>query len=216
MLGARHPAPEQMHVGEGDSAQLDGIKFVITLDADTQLPYGAARRMIEALAHPLNRPVVGENGLVQRGYTLIQPRVDTMLPSAMATRYSRLFSTASGLDPYTNVVSDVYQDAFAEGSYHGKGIYDLEAFERVLGGRFPDATLLSHDLIEGAHVRVGLASDIVLLDDFPPQYQASIKRDHRWSARRLADFGLGVWQRADATRARKEPAFRLQSLESFG
>ena len=189
LLGARHPAPEQMHVGEGDSAQLDGIKFVITLDADTQLPYGAARRMIEALAHPLNRPVVGENGLVERGYTLIQPRVDTMLPSAMATRYSRLFSTASGLDPYTNVVSDVYQDAFAEGSYHGKGIYDLEAFERVLGGRFPDATLLSHDLIEGAHVRVGLASDIVLLDDFPPQYQASIKRDHRWTR--------GDWQILD-------------------
>ena len=189
LLGARNPAPEQMHVAEGDSAGLDGIKFVITLDADTQLPYGAARRMIEAIAHPLNRPHIGENGLVERGYTLIQPRVDTMLPSAMATRYSRLFSTAAGLDPYTNVVSDVYQDAFGEGSYHGKGIYDLEVFERVLGGRFPDATLLSHDLIEGAHVRVGLASDIVLLDDFPPQYQASIKRDHRWTR--------GDWQITD-------------------
>ncbi len=189
LLGAHNPPPEQMHVAQGDSSELDGIKFVITLDADTQLPYGAARRMIEAIAHPLNRPRVGEDGLVERGYTLIQPRVDTMLPSAMATRYSRLFSTASGLDPYTNVVSDVYQDAFGEGSYHGKGIYDLEAFERVLGGRFPDATLLSHDLIEGAHVRVGLASDIVLLDDFPPQYQASIKRDHRWTR--------GDWQIAD-------------------
>ena len=189
LLGARHPAPEQMHVVEGEPSELDGIKFVITLDADTQLPYGAARRMVEAIAHPLNRPRVGEDGLVERGYTLIQPRVDTMLPSAMATRYSRLFSTASGLDPYTNVVSDVYQDAFGQGSYHGKGIYDLEVFERVLGGRFPDATLLSHDLIEGAHVRVGLASDIVLLDDFPPQYQASIKRDHRWTR--------GDWQILD-------------------
>ena len=187
--GAHDPPPEQMHVVEGDAAQLDGTRFVITLDADTQLPYGAARRMAETLAHPLNRPEIGENGLVKRGYTLIQPRVDTMLPSAMATRYSRLFSSASGLDPYTNVVSDVYQDAFGEGSYHGKGIYDLEAFERVLGGRFPDATLLSHDLIEGAYVRVGLASDIVLLDDFPPQYQASIKRDHRWTR--------GDWQITD-------------------
>ena len=183
------PPPEQMHLVEGDPAFGDETRFVITLDADTQLPYGAARHLVETLAHPLNRPVVGENGLVERGYTLIQPRVDTMLPSAMATRYSRLFSTASGLDPYTNVVSDVYQDAFGEGSYHGKGIYDLEAFERVLGGRFPDATLLSHDLIEGAHVRVGLASDIVLLDDFPPQYSASIKRDHRWMR--------GDWQITD-------------------
>ena len=189
LLGARNPSPEQMHVVEGEPGELDGIKFVITLDADTQMPYGAARRMIEAIAHPLNRPHIGKDGLVERGYTLIQPRVDTMLPSAMATRYSRLFSTASGLDPYTNVVSDVYQDAFGEGSYHGKGIYDLEAFERVLGNRFPDATLLSHDLIEGAHVRVGLASDIVLLDDFPPQYQASLKRDHRWMR--------GDWQIAD-------------------
>ena len=189
LSGARNPAPEQMHPVEGDPSQLDGTKFVITLDADTQLPYGAARRLVETLAHPLNRPEIGDNGLVERGYTLIQPRVDTMLPSAMATRYSRLFSSASGLDPYTNVVSDVYQDAFGEGSYHGKGIYDLEAFERVLGGRFPDATLLSHDLIEGAHVRVGLASDIVLLDDFPPQYQASIKRDHRWTR--------GDWQIID-------------------
>ncbi|MBW3636213.1 MAG: hypothetical protein KY445_07070 [Armatimonadetes bacterium] len=103
-----------------------------------------------------------------------------MLPSAMATRFSRLFAGAQGSDPYTHVISDVYQDAFGEGSYHGKGIYDLEAFDTVLDGRFPEATLLSHDLIEGAHVRVGVASDIVLLDKFPPNYRAAAKRDHRW------------------------------------
>ena len=180
VLGRGIHSPDAMHVTEGDFEALRDTRFIITLDADTQLPYGAARRLIETLAHPLNRPVVGENGLVQRGYTLVQPRVDTMLPSAMATRFSRLFSDASGSDPYTHVVSDVYQDAWGEGSYHGKGIYDLEAFDRVLGDRFPDATLLSHDLLEGAHVRVGLASDIVLLDRFPPSYLSSAKRDHRW------------------------------------
>ena len=180
VLGKSGMCSDELHEVEGDPTQLQGVRFVITLDADTQLPLGAARRMVETLSHPLNRPVVGLNNKVERGYGIIQPRVDTMLPSAMATRFSRLFSDASGSDPYTHVVSDVYQDAFGEGSYHGKGIYDLETFERVLGERFPDATLLSHDLLEGAHVRVGVASDIVLLDKFPPNYLASAKRDHRW------------------------------------
>ena len=181
LIGKGGRCSDELHEIEGDANQLRDVRFVVTLDADTQMPFGAARRLVETLAHPLNRPVVNlkENG-VERGYGIIQPRVDTMLPSAMATRFSRLFSDASGSDPYTHVVSDVYQDAFGEGSYHGKGIYDLETFERVLGARFPDATLLSHDLIEGAHVRAGVASDIVLLDKFPPNYLASAKRDHRW------------------------------------
>jgi cyclic beta-1,2-glucan synthetase len=165
---------------------VDGVKFVITLDADTQLPYNTARRLIETLAHPLNRPVIESDPtnkgrqLVQRGYTVIQPRVSTSLPSATATRFSRLFTDATGSDPYTHAISDVYQDLFGEGSYHGKGIYDVEAFETVLGGRFPDATLLSHDLLEGAHVRVGVASDIELFDQFPPNYLAYSRRNHRW------------------------------------
>jgi cyclic beta-1,2-glucan synthetase len=180
LRGYRTESPEVMHMSTGDLNQWNDISFVITLDADTQLPFGSALRMVETLAHPLNRPIIGKNGLVERGYSLVQPRVDTMLPSATATRFSRLFADASGLDPYTSVVSDVYQDVFGEGSYHGKGIYDLQAFDKVLDGRFPDATLLSHDLIEGAHVRVGLASDVILLDKFPPHYQAASKRDHRW------------------------------------
>ena len=190
LRGHRVQDAQVMHPGAGDPHGLHDVRFVVTLDADTQLPYGAAIRLIETLAHPLNRPVIDpKTGLVTRGFTIIQPRVDTMLPSAMATRFSRLFAGAQGSDPYTNVISDVYQDAFGEGSYHGKGIYDLEAFERVLGDRFPDATLLSHDLIEGAHVRVGVASDIVLLDRFPPTYASSAKRDHRWIR--------GDWQIAD-------------------
>ncbi len=182
LLGRRSGAHDILHPVAGIPDGLRDVRFVVTLDADTQSPYGAAIRLVETLAHPLNRPVLSDRkgGLVERGYSVIQPRVDTMLPSAMATRFSRLFTGAAGSDPYTNVISDVYQDAFGEGSYHGKGIYDLEAFERVLGDRFPDATLLSHDLLEGAHVRVGVASDIVLLDKFPPTYRAACKRDHRW------------------------------------
>jgi cyclic beta-1,2-glucan synthetase len=181
LLGRCSGIAEELHPVAGIPDGLRDTRFVVTLDADTQLPYGAAIRLIETLAHPLNRPLLdNKTGLVSRGYTIIQPRVDTMLPSAMATRFSRLFTDASGSDPYTHVVSDVYQDAFGEGSYHGKGIYDLEMFERVLGDRFPDATLLSHDLIEGAHVRAGVASDVVLLDKFPPHYAAAAKRDHRW------------------------------------
>ena len=163
------------------------------------MPHDAARRMVETMAHPLNRPVVsgrwsgpvGQKSRVTftdhwplptgaRGYAIIQPHVSTTLPSATATKFARWFSDNIGLDPYTSVQADVYQDLFAEGSYHGKGIYDLDAFHEVLSGRFPPATLLSHDLLEGAHVRVGLASDIELLDDFPTTYLAFSKRAHRW------------------------------------
>lgn len=176
------------HVGE--AAALRSVRFVIALDSDTQLPLGTARRMVGTLAHPLNRPSVpAPGGRVERGYGIIQPRVSTSLPSATATRFSRLFTDPTGVDPYTHVVSDVYQDLTGEASYHGKGIYDLEAFHQALHGRFPPETLLSHDLIEGAHVRVGLASDIELLDEFPSSYVAYTSRQHRWIR--------GDWQIAD-------------------
>ena len=174
----------------GDPRALDGVRFVITLDADTQLPYGAARRLVETLAHPLNRPRLAPDGrTVAQGYTIIQPRVSTTLPSATATRFSRFFTDPVGTDPYTQAVSDVYQDLAGEGSYIGKGIYDVRTFHRVLGGRFPDALLLSHDLVEGAHVRVGLATDIELFDQFPSSYLAYSGRQHRWIR--------GDWQVAD-------------------
>ncbi|HEX2514531.1 MAG TPA: cyclic beta 1-2 glucan synthetase, partial [Chloroflexota bacterium] len=174
----------------GDPRALDGVRFVLTLDADTQLPYGAARRLVETLAHPLNRPRLAPDGrTVAQGYTIIQPRVSTTLPSATATRFSRFFTDPVGTDPYTQAVSDVYQDLAGEGSYIGKGIYDVRTFHRVLGGRFPDALLLSHDLVEGAHVRVGLATDIELFDQFPSSYLAYSGRQHRWIR--------GDWQVAD-------------------
>jgi cyclic beta-1,2-glucan synthetase len=165
----------------GDRAQLEGIRFVITLDADTQLLRDTARRMIETLAHPLNQARLSPDGRhVIRGYTIIQPSVSASLPSATATWFSRIFADPRGIDPYTHAVSDVYQDLFGEGSYHGKGIYELQTFHRLLSGRFPTAHLLSHDLLEGCHVRVGLATDIELLDVFPNSYIAWWSRQHRW------------------------------------
>lgn len=177
-----------LRVGRAD--RLKDIRFVITLDSDTQLPVDSARRMIETLAHPLNQPKLSAEGdTIREGYAIIQPRVSTSLPSATATRFSRLFTDPVGADPYTRAVSDVYQDLSGEGSYHGKGIYDPKVFHRVLGGRFPEGRILSHDLIEGAHMRVGLASDIELFDDFPAYYQTYSIRQHRWIR--------GDWQIAD-------------------
>ncbi len=176
-----------LHVG--DPGLLDEVRYVITLDSDTQLPKDSARRLVETLAHPLNQPQYDGEGILRRGYTVIQPRVTTSLPSATATPFSRLFNDPVGTDPYTKAVSDVYQDVAGEGSFIGKGIYDFQAFNGILAGRFPEETLLSHDLLEGAHVRVGLASDIELFDEFPPDYLAYARRQHRWIR--------GDWQIAD-------------------
>ena len=177
-----------MHVGDPD--RLSNVRFVITLDSDTQLPLGAARRMIETLAHPLNQPRFDAKGEILAGsFTIVQPRVSPSLPSTNASLFSRLFADAVGIDPYTRAVSDVNQDLTGEGSYYGKGIYDVRAFSRVLSGRFPESWLLSHDLIEGAHVRVGLASDIELYDEFPEGYLSYTNRQHRWMR--------GDWQIAD-------------------
>jgi cyclic beta-1,2-glucan glucanotransferase len=185
--------PEQSAglVRVGNPAALRNIRFVLTLDSDTQLPPGAARRMIETLAHPLNQPRFDQEGRVAAGtYTIIQPRVSPSLPSASGTLFSRLFADAGGIDPYTRAVSDVHQDLTGEGSYYGKGIYDVRAFDRALSGHFPEERLLSHDLIEGAHVRVGLASDIELFDEFPQGYGKYAERQHRWIR---GDWQIAQW-----------------------
>ena len=174
----------------GDADTLTDIRYVITLDSDTQLPRDTARRMVETLAHPLNQPRYDSAGKVAKGtYTLIQPRVSSTLPSAAATLFSRIFTDPVGTDPYTRVVSNAYQDLTGEGSYIGKGIYDPRAFQHMLKDRFPDESLLSHDLIEGAHVRTSLATDIELFDEFPSNYISYSRRQHRWIR--------GDWQIAD-------------------
>ncbi len=189
LMGETGPEMESF-LCAGEVEALGNIRFVITLDADTQLLRDTARRLIETLAHPLNQPRLSTDGRrVERGYTIIQPRISATLPSATATWFSRIFADARGIDPYTHAASDVYQDLTDQGSYHGKGIYDLRAFHRILSGRFPEAHLLSHDLLEGSHVRVALASDIQLLDVFPSSYISWWQRQHRWIR--------GDWQIAD-------------------
>ena len=191
LIDGTRPANAAQIVYVGDPDRLADVRFIITLDSDTQLPHATARRMVETLAHPLNQPRFDLSGNIMAGsYTIIQPRVSPTLPSTSVSIFSRLFSDAVGIDPYTQAVSDVYQDLSGEGSYHGKGIYDVRAFSRVLSGRFPEDRILSHDLIEGAHVRVGLASDIELYDEFPQGYQSYSSRAHRWIR---GDWQIAGW-----------------------
>lgn len=165
----------------GNREEVRKARYVITLDSDSQLSRDTAKKLIATIAHPMNAPVIDSKlNRVTRGYAFIQPRVTISLTSATNSRFSRLFSGQAGLDPYTNVVSEVYQDLFGEGSFWGKGIYDVQAFERVLRDRVPENSLLSHDLFEGSFARVALASDIELYDDFPSRYMAYSKRLHRW------------------------------------
>ncbi|MEO8392355.1 MAG: cellobiose phosphorylase, partial [Chloroflexota bacterium] len=165
----------------GDLTVLPHIKYVITLDADTILPEGGARRLVATLAHPLNRAVYDpDSGKVISGYSILQPRIEIKPASANRTRFTQIFAGDIGLDLYTHAVSDVYQDLFGEGSYVGKGIYDVDVLEACLANRIPENTLLSHDLFEGIHARVALVSDILLLEEYPAGYLAHSRRLHRW------------------------------------
>ena len=157
------------------------IKYVITLDTDTQLPRDAARQLVGTMAHPLNRPVFDEaRGIVVEGYGVLQPRVSVSLPGARRSWFVRLYAGDTGIDPYTREVSDVYQDVFREGTFIGKGIYDVDAFQRAVDGRFPENAILSHDLLEACHVRSGLVSDVELYEEFPSRYNVDMGRRHRW------------------------------------
>ncbi|UCF61800.1 MAG: hypothetical protein JSV37_03710 [Anaerolineaceae bacterium] len=165
----------------GDREILSKVKYVITLDDDTSLPPGGARRLIAAISHPLNQAEFHpQSDSVVNGYTVLQPRVEIRPASANQSQFTRVFSGDIGLDLYTRAVSDVYQDFFGEGIYAGKGIYDVAAFERCLAQRVPENALLSHDLFEGIHGRTGLVTDITLVEDFPPNYHIYIHRLHRW------------------------------------
>lgn len=165
----------------GDLSLLPAIKYVITLDTDTQLPRDAARRLVGTMAHPLNHPVFDdERGVVLEGYGILQPRIGVSLPSARRSWFVRLFAGDAGIDPYTREVSDVYQDVFREGSFIGKGIYDVDAFQRALNGRFPENTILSHDLLEACHARSALVSDVEFYEEYPSRYNVDIDRRHRW------------------------------------
>jgi len=159
-----------------------GIRYVITLDADTRLPIGTARRLIGKIAHPLNRARFDASvGLVVQGHGILQPRVTPSLPiGAQGSLFERVFSGPNGLDPYALAVSDIYQDLFEEGSYCGKGIYDVDVFAAALDGQIPESSVLSHDLLEGILTRSGLVSDIEVVEEFPSRYDVSSARQHRW------------------------------------
>jgi hypothetical protein len=165
----------------GDQTLLNGFKYVITLDADTQLPRDSAYRLVGAMAHPMQRAVIHPvSNVVVEGYGILQPRVGISIHSANRSRLASLFSGDSTFDVYTRAVSDVYQDLFGEGSFTGKGIYEIEVFQRVLEQRFPCNAILSHDMIEGAYARAGLLSDVEVIDDYPSRIAAYSKRKHRW------------------------------------
>ncbi|MGH7822380.1 MAG: glucoamylase family protein, partial [Candidatus Binatia bacterium] len=177
----------------GESARApEHVRYVITLDSDTRLPPRAAIQLVSAMAHPLNRPRFDPaTGSVIEGYGLLQPRITPSLPTAGGeSLFQRIFSGPAGIDPYAAAVSDVYQDLFHEGSYTGKGIYDVDAFEVSLAGRVPDNTLLSHDLFEGLFARAGLASDVELFEEFPRHYEIAAAREHRWAR---GDWQLLPW-----------------------
>ncbi len=169
-----------------------GVRYVITLDADTKLPLGAAEQLVGTMAHPLNRAYVDERlKRVVQGYGILQPRITPALPSTQdSTLFQKISAGPSGIDPYASVISDVYQDLFEEGSYIGKGIYDVSAFASVLEGRVPENSLLSHDLFEGTFARCGFVSDIEFFEDFPSHSGVFALRSHRWTR---GDWQLIPW-----------------------
>ncbi len=175
----------------GDVSRLTGVRYVITLDTDTELPRDAARQLIGVMAHPLNTPRFDERKRrVTGGYGILQPRMAATLPGANRSRYAQLYGSEPGIDPYTRSVSDVYQDLFGEGSFIGKGIYDVDAFERSCKGRFPDNSILSHDLLEGCYARSGLLSDVLLYEDYPASYASDVRRHERWIR---GDWQIASW-----------------------
>jgi cyclic beta-1,2-glucan synthetase len=170
----------------------EAIRYVITLDADTKLPRDAARRLVGKIAHPLNQPIFDDaKKRVTSGFAILQPRVTPSLPVGhYGSMFQRIYSTSRGMDPYVFAVSDVYQDMFGEGSFAGKGIYDIDAFETALAGKIPENSMLSHDLFEGIFARAALVTDVEVVEEFPERYDVAATRQHRWTR---GDWQLLPW-----------------------
>ena len=166
----------------GDRSVLPSVRYCITLDSDTRLPRDGAKKLVGIIAHPLNRPHFDPRcGRVTEGYGILQPRVSVTTASASGSLFARTFAGYTGVDPYTTAVSDTYQDLFGEGSFTGKGLYDVDAFTAALEGRVPENMMLSHDLFEGIHARTGLVTDVEVVDDYPSSVLAHARRQHRWT-----------------------------------
>ena len=182
---------DRFPVKVGDLSILPRVRFVITLDADTELPRGTAHRMVATLAHPLNQAIIDPHtNTVVAGYGILQPRVGVSVQSTARSRLAAIYAGETGFDIYTRAVSDAYQDLYREGSFTGKGIYEVDTIHRVLDGRFPRNSLLSHDLLEGVYARAGLASDIEIIEDYPSHYSAHNRRKHRWLR---GDWQIAGW-----------------------
>ena len=213
---AARPGRNTIPTQVGDASILTDIKYVITLDADTSLPQGSANRLIATLAHPLNHAEFAADGRsVVAGYTVLQPRVAIKPTSANRSLFSQIFAGNAGFDLYSFAVSDVYQDLFGEGSYVGKGIYDVAAFERSLAGQVRQNTLLSHDLFEGIYGRAALVTDIVLYEEYPSRYLVYARRLRRWIR---GDWQLLPWLFPivhTQSGTGSQPLIHHQSLENF-
>jgi cyclic beta-1,2-glucan synthetase len=178
-------------VAVGDADQISKVRYGITLDSDTRLPRDAARQLISVIEHPLNRPRFDPAiGRVVEGYGILQPRVSVTMASAAGSLFARVYAGHTGVDPYTTAVSDTYQDLFSEGSFTGKGLYDVDAFTAALEGRVPENAMLSHDLFEGLYARCALVSDVEFVDDFPSSVLAHARRQHRWVR---GDWQILLW-----------------------
>jgi cyclic beta-1,2-glucan synthetase len=172
-------------------ASMPPIKYIITLDADTDLVLNSAKELIGAMAHILNKPELNKSeDLVIAGHALIQPRIGIDLMSSIKSLYTKIYAGAGGVDVYANAISDIYQDNFEEGIFTGKGIYDLKIFSKILNNEIPENTILSHDLLEGSYLRCGLATDIMLMDGYPVGYNSSKSRLHRWIR---GDWQIIIW-----------------------
>ncbi len=189
--GAQNEPGARFAIIVGETRVLANVKYVITLDTDTQLARDSAWQFVGAMAHPLNVARYDEaQQRVVAGYGILQPRVAVSFAGSRQSRYAHMCASESGIDPYTRAVSDVYQDLFGEGSFIGKGIYEVDAFERALNGRFPANRILSHDLLEGCYARAGLLSDVQLYEEYPLRYSADVSRRHRWIR---GDWQIARW-----------------------
>lgn len=213
----RGKMPEDFSLIIGEKLIYTTIKYVITLDADTQLPREAAWKLAGIMAHPLNHPVYNEKkNIVVDGYGIIQPRIAISLHGTVRSQYTRMHENDSGIDPYTRITSNVYQDVFNEGSFIGKGIYDVDVFEKVLANRFPENKILSHDLLEGSYARCAFASDVQFYEDYPSRYRVDMNRRHRWIRGdwQIANWIL-PWVPNGENRLTSNPVSRLSQWKIF-
>ena len=181
---------------------IPNIKYIITLDADTDLVLNSAKELIGAMSHILNRPELNKSeDLVISGHALLQPRVGIDLMSSTKSLYTKIYAGAGGVDVYANAISDIYQDNFEEGIFTGKGIYDLKVFSKILNNEIPENTVLSHDLLEGSYLRCGLATDIMLMDGYPLGYNSAKSRLHRWIR---GDWQIVLWLKGKIKNKRGE------------